>query len=84
MKIEELEDHAFYESGLSADGCLEKLDDYTRKAIKRYGEILINQLINHPEFNKEKFLETNPQLTEVVEKAIKNKKPKEIEKIYEQ
>jgi hypothetical protein len=30
-------------------------------------------LIDHPEFNKEKFLETNPQLKEVVEKAIKER-----------
>lgn len=43
LSIEELEDHAFYESGLSADGCLEKLNDYTKKAIKRYGEILLEK-----------------------------------------
>lgn len=43
LSIENLEDYAFYESGLSADGCLEKLDDYTRKAIKRYGEILLEK-----------------------------------------
>ena len=36
-------------------------------------EHLINQLIDHPEFNKEKFLKTNPQLKEVVEKAIKER-----------
>ena len=40
---EELEDFAFYESGLSADGCLEKLDDYTRKAIENYGRILLEK-----------------------------------------
>ena len=43
-------------------------------------EILINQLIDHPEFNKEKFLETNPQLKEVVEKAIKEKYAEKIVK----
>lgn len=41
--IDDVEDYAFYQSGLSADGCLEKLDDYTRKAIKRYGEILLEK-----------------------------------------
>ena len=41
--IDDIEDYAFYQSGLSADGCLEKLDDYTRKAIKRYGEILLEK-----------------------------------------
>ena len=43
-------------------------------------EILINQLIDHPEFNKEKFLETNPQLKEVVEKAIEEKYAEKIVK----
>ena len=33
----------------------------------------IDLLVDHPEFNKEKFLKTNPQLTEVVEKAIKER-----------
>jgi hypothetical protein len=41
MSLEQLEDYAFYESGLSAHGCLEKLDDYTRKSITRYGRILL-------------------------------------------
>ena len=40
---------------------------------KEISEILINQLIDHPEFTKEKFLKTNPQLKEVVEKAIKER-----------
>jgi hypothetical protein len=43
---------------------------------KEISEILINQLIDHPEFNKEKFLKTNPQLKEVVEKAIKEREDK--------
>jgi len=30
-------------------------------------------LMDHPEFNKEKFLKTNPQLKEAVEKAIKER-----------
>ena len=36
-------------------------------------EHLTNQLIDHQEFNKEKFLKTNPKLKEVVEKAIKER-----------
>ena len=36
----------------------------------------IDFLIDHPEFNKEKFLKTNPQLKEVVEKAIKEREDK--------
>jgi len=41
LSLEELEDYAFYESGLSADGCLNKLDDYALKAIVKYGRILL-------------------------------------------
>jgi hypothetical protein len=36
-----LHEHAFYESGLAAHGCLEKLDSYALKAIQAYGRILI-------------------------------------------
>jgi hypothetical protein len=41
--LEQLEEFAFYESGLSADGCIEKLDYYTNEAIKRYGRILVEK-----------------------------------------
>jgi hypothetical protein len=41
--LEQLEEAAFYESGLSADGCLEKLDYYTNEAIKRYGRFLLEK-----------------------------------------
>ena len=34
----------------------------------------IDLLVNHPEFSKEKFLETNPQLKEKVEKSIKERR----------
>ena len=39
--LEVMEEHAFYEAGLSADGCLQNLDDYTKKAIESYGRILL-------------------------------------------
>lgn len=39
-----LEEHAFYESGLSADGCYENLDEYARQAITKYGRILISEM----------------------------------------
>jgi len=48
--LEQLEEHAFYESGLSADGCLQKLDSYTIEAIERYGRILVEK-------QKENFIE---------------------------
>ena len=33
----------------------------------------IDLLMDHPEFDKEKFLKTNPKLKEEVEKAIKER-----------
>ena len=43
LTLEDLEDYAFYQSGLSAHGCLENLDDYTIEAIKKYGRILLKK-----------------------------------------
>lgn len=43
MTQKEIDEYAFYESGLSADGCLEKLDSYTIEAIERYGKILVEK-----------------------------------------
>lgn len=43
MNQEEMEEYAFYESGLCAHGCLEKLDEYAKQCIKRYGRILLNE-----------------------------------------
>ena len=39
--LEAAEEAAFYESGLVADGCLERLDDYARESITRYGRLLV-------------------------------------------
>ena len=50
MPSEDFEEHAFYESGLSAHGCLENLDSYARTAIEKYGRILLqNQKQSHDE-----------------------------------
>jgi len=43
MDPEEIEEHAFYESGLGAHGCLENLDSYARTAIEKYGRILVER-----------------------------------------
>jgi predicted nucleic acid-binding Zn-ribbon protein len=40
--LSELEESAFYESGLSAHGCIDRLDAYAMESIKRYGCILFN------------------------------------------
>jgi hypothetical protein len=36
-----MEEHAFYESGLIANGCFDSLDDYAKQCITRYGRILL-------------------------------------------
>jgi hypothetical protein len=38
--ITDLEESAFYESGLTAHGCMDNLDSYAMESIKRYGMIL--------------------------------------------
>ena len=43
ISLNELEDFAFYESGLCAHGCLDCLDIYTKKCIIRYGRILLQK-----------------------------------------
>lgn len=43
LTLEDLEDYAFYQSGLSAHGCLNKLDLYDLEAIKKYGRILLDK-----------------------------------------
>lgn len=50
MNQQQIEEYAFYESGLSADGCLQKLDSYTIEAIEKYGRILVEK-------QKENFIE---------------------------
>ena len=48
--LKTIEETAFYESGLSAHGCLEKLDSYTLEAIEKYGRFLLKK-------QKENFIE---------------------------
>lgn len=48
MTQKELEAFCFYESGLSADGCLENLDRYARSAIEKYGRLLVKNLTASP------------------------------------
>jgi hypothetical protein len=39
--IKSWEEHAFYEAGLSADGCIDKLGEYEITAIEKYGRVLL-------------------------------------------
>lgn len=40
-QLDSMEEHAFYESGLIANGCFDNLDDYAKQCITRYGRILL-------------------------------------------
>lgn len=42
-ELKDIEDFAFYESGLSSHGCLENLDSYTIDAITKYGRLILKQ-----------------------------------------
>lgn len=39
--IKSWEEHAFYESGLCSDGCVEKFGDFEFSALEKYGRILL-------------------------------------------
>ena len=41
--MNELIEHCLYESGLTADGCWNELDDYAKEAILRFGEMLLRE-----------------------------------------
>ena len=42
--MKELIDHCLYESGLTADGCWNELDDYAKDAIERFARLLVQEL----------------------------------------
>jgi hypothetical protein len=44
--MRELIDHCLYESGLTADGCWDELDDYAKKAIARFAKLLARDFYN--------------------------------------
>jgi len=38
-------EHCMYESGLTAQGCWDELDDYTKEAIVRFAELLLREAV---------------------------------------
>ena len=44
--MEELIEHCMYESGLTADGCWDELDDYAKEAIQRFAKLLMRDFYN--------------------------------------
>jgi len=43
--MDELIEHCLYESGLTAQGCWDELDDYAKEAILRFGELLLRDAV---------------------------------------
>lgn len=41
--MNEIIEHCMYESGLTADGCWNELDDYAKEAIKRFAVLIIQE-----------------------------------------
>lgn len=39
--MDELIEHCMYESGLTAQGCWDELDDYAKEAIQRFAKLLV-------------------------------------------
>jgi chromosome segregation ATPase len=70
-QIEELEEQAFYESGLSADGCLKKLDSYARDAIKRYGRYLLESEKEDINLLREDLRKADCEYIEVIKQLTK-------------
>ena len=42
----ELIEHCMYESGLTADGCWNELDDYAKDAIERFAVLIVRECCN--------------------------------------
>jgi hypothetical protein len=43
--MDELIEHCLYESGLTAHGCWDELDEYAKEAILRFGELLLRDAV---------------------------------------
>jgi len=43
--MDELIEHCLYESGLTADGCWDELDDYAKEAILRFAQLIVQQSV---------------------------------------
>ncbi len=39
-------EHCLYESGLTAQGCWDELDDYAKQSIQRFAELIVRECIN--------------------------------------
>ena len=40
-------EHCLYQAGLTAQGCWDELDDYTRTGIEKFAELIVRECANH-------------------------------------
>ena len=40
-------EHLLYESGLTAQGCWDDLDDYARQGIEKFAELIVRECIDY-------------------------------------
>jgi hypothetical protein len=48
-KVEKMNDrleHCLYQSGLTAQGCWDELDDYARQGIERFAQLIVRECMN--------------------------------------
>lgn len=43
--MDDIIEYCFYQSGLTAQGCWDELDDYAKEAIQRFGELLLRDAV---------------------------------------
>ena len=44
-------EHCLYQAGLTAQGCWDELDDYTKQGIEKFAELIVRECI-HVAYNK--------------------------------
>lgn len=47
--MNEIIEHCMYESGLTADGCWNQLDDYAKEAIERFAKLIVRECAEYAE-----------------------------------
>jgi hypothetical protein len=45
--MDELIEHCMYESGLTAHGCWDELDDYAKEAIQKFAELITRESVSY-------------------------------------
>ena len=43
--MDDIIEHCLYESGLTAQGCWDELDDYAKEAILKFGELFLREAV---------------------------------------